>query len=129
MRVHDYLHANANAGFSEATRFGAVTLYAGTVRDQAMNVVLAHDDDPAALAAALAEIRERVQTRGGRATVRLIAERFPDLATALRPLGFHETRREPMMTCTREQLRPVETPAGLSFETLTRRSSLEAIRL
>jgi predicted GNAT family acetyltransferase len=38
-------------------------------------------------------------------------------------------RREPMMTCTREQLLPVDVPDGLSYETLTQASPLDAVRL
>jgi ribosomal protein S18 acetylase RimI-like enzyme len=127
-RIHQYLHANARARNRDAEDFGVVTLYLGTAMDESDNVVLANTDDPGALLEALAEARDRVNAHAGRTNVRLIQEQFPNLASAIESTGFRQRKREPLFTCTREQLRPADAVPGLTIDTLTSMSPLAAIQ-
>lgn len=127
-RLHAYLHANARVRACDVIPLGVVTLYRGTVMDHRESLVLANEDNSDGLAGPLALAGASAQERGGIAQVRLIAELFPHLPPALALLGFRETRRERLMVCAPETLRPGAAVCGLTFTTLTSESPVRAIQ-
>jgi GNAT superfamily N-acetyltransferase len=84
--------------------------------------------DTASLAAPLARLRAEFDARRRRPRFEFVEAAFPDLGPALEASGFTIEARPQIMVCRPEGLRAVPPVPGLSIETLSAASPLDAFR-